>query len=680
MAFNWDDYETEDQTPETQEKQPKESGFDFEQYESEGTPEHGPLAQMILGEYKAKPEPLPETTQSQAALDKFTEGATFGFSDELAGAFEAGGQAVGLKGLGGPVTDIEFTGDPTLDKQKLLEAYQRGREAQRAKQQAAEEQFPKTALAADIAGGLAMPGGVLKQAGKGALKLGGKQAAKQILKTGARKGAAAGAGIGALEGAGRTEEDVLSEEGLKDIAESSLYGGLLGGAIGKVGEKFTKAKMAKKAEELAEEADVAAQRSLGATDKEIAETVTEQVAGTSKGKGLQAIEEGIVDPLSRPKEVYRKAIEAKNAIKDGYETVINKFDNEVNLSGAQADDLAQQFHQKVVNEVNESLKTASDELTPAMTKKLGSDLERLQDDLFQALRSNNPIRDLQNLYVQYNKAFHNSRISPTGEARKSMRNVIKEIQRNLAETLEEGTKKEFNDLDRRYTNILDIEEMTAKATGKKQSLGLGDLIQGATARLTGIPLAGELVTGASIASKKLIGKGLEDVMGGAGAIRKSKQAKTLKEFAEGLGEETAEEAGTRIGKAYKEAEGPLKKTTTLLDEFKKQVSGRTRAGLEKEPGLAGAKAATVEEALTDESQAAEAPYKRNNRVIKVTVDATPEQLSEQANAIRNQHGEAGEKLAEKFDKMANSDKRQRTAQMFSILQDPRNRKMLGLME
>ena len=173
-----------------------------------------------------------ETPKAQAALEGFTQGLSFGFGDEIAGVSEAAGQALGIEGLSRPAIStesgkLEFFPEtklseegPTMDLETLLSAYREGRDYQREKQKKAEEDQPGTYLAADLAGGLAIPGAALASSGKAALN-----AAKvPVMKSAAKRAALGGAALGAVESAGRTENDITSKEALDDVELGALRG------------------------------------------------------------------------------------------------------------------------------------------------------------------------------------------------------------------------------------------------------------------------------------------------------------------------------------------------------------------------------------------------------------------------------------------------------------------------
>lgn len=119
------------------------------------------------------------------------QGLTFGFADELEAAFRTG----------------KISG----------QEYETLRNQLRAQQSQFGQDYPKTALASEIAGGLVMPGGVFKTATK----------APSILKT-----AGIGAGTGGVQGYGSSTSD---ENVASDVVTGALTGGGASGVLGTIG-------------------------------------------------------------------------------------------------------------------------------------------------------------------------------------------------------------------------------------------------------------------------------------------------------------------------------------------------------------------------------------------------------------------------------------------------------------
>jgi hypothetical protein len=176
-------------------------------------------------------EPSAPAAQTPSALEtglaKFSQGASLGFGDELAGGLEAVGSLAGLRGLGGDFSDIRGE-TPEENAEDFQTVYRKGRDARRKGLEAAEKAHPVIAKGAEVAGGvttgLATGGlgsasrlGILgKEAALGAAQGYGESDAEDLKTQGkdALKGAAI-SGLFAIPGA------VLSggKEGLKEFAE-----------------------------------------------------------------------------------------------------------------------------------------------------------------------------------------------------------------------------------------------------------------------------------------------------------------------------------------------------------------------------------------------------------------------------------------------------------------------------
>lgn len=158
------------------------------------------------------PPPKKENGPSSAmsAVRKGLQGATGGFSDEIAGGVEAAGQVVGLKGLGGPLKNISID-SPTLDPVELSAAYERGRNLERENLKRDSQFNPTVSTVSEIAGGFASP---INKVTKG-LSVAGQ-----------------GATMGAAYGAGSSEADTLA-----GTAWDATKGAAMGYGSGKLFDK-----------------------------------------------------------------------------------------------------------------------------------------------------------------------------------------------------------------------------------------------------------------------------------------------------------------------------------------------------------------------------------------------------------------------------------------------------------
>ncbi|MBL7672499.1 MAG: hypothetical protein JNM39_18625 [Bdellovibrionaceae bacterium] len=149
----------------------------------------------------------------KTAMGKLASGASLGFVDELAGGLEAGGRAIGLKGLGGKLNEIGLSEEgPTMDYDTLSAAYKNARDAERQSQSFMSKANPVTSGISEITGSIAtFPA-------TGAASLAG------------RVGTAAG--FGAISGLGTS-----NEESLTGMAKDAAVGGVLAGGMQYGGEK-----------------------------------------------------------------------------------------------------------------------------------------------------------------------------------------------------------------------------------------------------------------------------------------------------------------------------------------------------------------------------------------------------------------------------------------------------------
>lgn len=224
-------------------------------------------------------EPQEKNHPIVSGVRNFAQGASGNFSDEIAGAFEAGGQAIGLKGLGGPMKDIGMSDDgPTIDWEVLRDAYRRGRNLERGslKQDAIDN--PGVSATANIAGSIASP----------------------INKLAAPLSAArGGAVLGGINALGSSEsEDVLG------MASDTAMGAGLGYGIGKVVDGATPYIQAG-ARKAGDAADWVGQKFAGGAENLMARalgaergTIKKLGMDRVKGAARQALDEGMASPLA----------------------------------------------------------------------------------------------------------------------------------------------------------------------------------------------------------------------------------------------------------------------------------------------------------------------------------------------------------------------------------------------
>lgn len=111
-------------------------------------------------------EPV-EASQSDARdfAMKVAEGGAFGLQPYIDGSLEAVGQAVGVKGLGGPMKNIDLQEPSWLDTDKLSNAYETGYKGSMKQSQEIQDRSPYLSLAGNLAGGVATGSAISKLAG-----------------------------------------------------------------------------------------------------------------------------------------------------------------------------------------------------------------------------------------------------------------------------------------------------------------------------------------------------------------------------------------------------------------------------------------------------------------------------------------------------------------------------------
>ena len=248
-----------------------------------------------------KPEPklkLPE--YSRGVGRSLLQGALLGFGDEA-----AAGIATGIAGITGAIPEGKTIGD-TYREIKGQEAID---------QAAFADENPKTAMAAELAGGLITAGATGGSSMAGAKTLG------QVAKTGATQGAT----IGAVYGAGTADTGETVGESAINMAGGAATGAAIGGATGgtitpalvgtgrvlsaatkNIADRFFKSEYEKAVayvQQLAEK--------TGFTPQEIADRYEAMGKGTTLAdlsENLLAGAKSAVDQLGRTKEAGRKLV------------------------------------------------------------------------------------------------------------------------------------------------------------------------------------------------------------------------------------------------------------------------------------------------------------------------------------------------------------------------------------
>lgn len=183
--------------------------FNLDDYEIKPT-------KFRLDDYEVKQTVSPATS----AVRQFAQGATGGFSDEIAGGLEAAGRVVGLNGVGGPVKDISINQEgPTFSLDDLQKAYEHGRNTERETLKLDSQANPTTSLLSNIAGGVASPINKITK-GMSAVK--------------------SGATLGGVYGLGSSDADNVTDLSI-DTAKGAGIGAILGKGVDKLSKSIAPA-------------------------------------------------------------------------------------------------------------------------------------------------------------------------------------------------------------------------------------------------------------------------------------------------------------------------------------------------------------------------------------------------------------------------------------------------------
>lgn len=248
-------------------------------------------ADMMKIESESKP------SVGMSSVRQFVQGATGGFSDELAGGAEASGRVVGLHGVGGPIKNISVADEgPTLSISDLKQAYQAGRDKERESLKKDFESNPTTSVAANIAGSIASPINKLTK---------GMSAAK------------AGMTLGGVYGLGTSDADNVVDMSI-DTGKGAAVGGIVGKAVDVASPYISKAA-----------------NSIGGSFKNTAEKLAENATGATgiqsskftKGSGRILLDDGIVSFGDDAQSISKKAGESISKAESGIDKALVGLDS-----------------------------------------------------------------------------------------------------------------------------------------------------------------------------------------------------------------------------------------------------------------------------------------------------------------------------------------------------------------
>jgi hypothetical protein len=613
----------------------------------------------------------PDVSPARSALVGAGQSATIGFAEEVTAPFAA---AAGMAGVGGELPSLP--GESTWDKyQRLMQEY---RDVARDEQAGAQEQNPGSYTAGAVAGGIASPGlGLLKGASMAAKGLQAVKVPALIAK------AASGAGAGAIGGgaAGLGEAQGSLEERLPQAEETAKMGAGIGAAIpvvgaglataGKTAGKIAELPLVKKTiegfkrgvkdESLVTETGRREASGIGRelagdlfsdikkVQSDIGESIEAEInAAHDSGRKLN-LESQIEDAFSKLDTIKKEGSKEAASYAAGVESEIKKIlkiPKESEFMGVADDALPEGL-------IVPSAKAVSKEITPKQAqdlkqvlynytpKKMMAPQEIAPAGVAKELRSaiSSQLNDLTDDLPRLNKEYGivKDSLKRLNINEKSLPSQIKEkVNRVVARLEDESTSGD--DARQLINDVLGDIEKVAPEVAKKYAMPLEDIAQ--RLKLT-----------------KEITKGLQ-----SGLSFGTLQGLT-KAGANVAGLVASKLGGAKIGAGIK------------------GVSSFTKDVLQHDLSTKGAIKYKTQgaEALNLASKAVE-PYKVQRQVASAAESADPQLLKDQATNIRQQHGKQGEQLATILENMADQSKDTRRALMFTVLQNPMHRKMLGLMD
>ena len=574
----------------------------------------------------------PKIGMGESALRGSEQGLTMGFADELGGAIGAG-----IEGA----MESPDQGESKLNQLQRL--YNEYRDFNRERYKEAEEANPGAFMAGDMAGSMLMPGGVAKGGAKALSKVG--------LKTAAKKAAA----TGALESAGRTEEDLTSAEGIRDVAVGTGTGLVGGKILGKIGSKFGKEALEEGAEKAAKESNIAAMKSIGAKAKDFRDefgfkTNKRATTKTAKGTGTTLVDEGV--------------IKAKQGIDETKEQIVSKLDEvgsqRISPTAKKLDELGNELPLETfaddVNRFDDKMNEALENIAGGSAYAKGADKAVyenmhetagvLRQDILEALESPNKIEELVEIKrkLQSQVNWNDPQATSYNEFLVNAQGNINEMINGMSQKIDSNLAKEMIDANKTYSNLINANKIAGdevtREMAKEGGLGFRDyLASGVISTIGNNKVLGPAFIGSKKIIEKATGKDTGRLLDTFEAFRKAKKAKSLSERAANY--------------------GGLDK---LIGENTDEIA----------TGAVGATAAMLD------SQKPDAPYKKNREIGQYIESADPQTLNAAADKVTQQYGKDGEKLALTLQKVSEKDRIGRRALLFSILQDPNNRRMLGI--
>lgn len=648
-----------------------------------------------------------DTSILNTILQHGTQGATLGFGEELSGLSEAAGQILGLQGVGGPVTDIGISkAGPTLDIEKLMMAYERGKKGQADILQKTEQANPGTALASDLGGGIAgmaaLPMNLIAKPlaaaarpvikGVQALTGAGKAApAMEALVSGAKalpsglkalppgptskaigvaaqvgkagetaasasrpirdvasiqrilSPAAEGALLGGVEGLGRAEDD--SE--ISGALTGAALGGIVGKAMTALSNKLNPKSLEKGADALSSDAALDALASIGGTKKDFAKEFARGGAGKPdinqmKGIGKELLDSGITKMKGSMEDTINKIDEVSRQNFEHLERISDTIQGKWSPSPDQFDSVVNKVMKNADNFVGSQKYTAN---TRPLFRNAETVIKKVMNDLDAATKSG----DFKKI-IQIKRDLGKIMSDKDWVTRTDGMQPLKGLYRDLYHTVREYTE--------------DI--------AMKQGKSVGESFKEANKTLSNLYDARSVAVNKYIADLPKSGISLSDYIAGgigasfggplvgAGVIAAKKGTEHL------LGKDTKQIMRTAgaLGK-----EGMSNILEKLAEKPELLKAGRKVLEQTRPAVAAGAALAGSEDPRSIEAE--------SNRQMSVDLkDAPSEDLNQIAGVMESKFGEAGAEFAKDLRRAAKGGPYDRTVSTFKLMQNPKFKEMM----
>lgn len=715
--FNWADHPIAEESGASDKKESKSSDFNWDDH---------PIA---AGSHQDK------TSAGRAALVGAGQGATFGFGEELTAPVVAGGAMI-HDAFSSPDNKSVPTlpgGESTWDKySRLMQTY---RDTARDEQKTAQSEHPYAYTGGAMAGGLLAPGlgagkalGTVSKLGTAAESAAAPAIGSlgaSALKTGikAAGGAGIGAGVGGLYGAGEAEGDVserlpAAEEAAKTGAKVGAFIPIAGAGLstaGKALDKVTELPFFKKSIEAfkrgtegenlitesgrREAGDVVRQKSgeLYNDIKKLKTDVGQQIGGEINSSTEQGTKLDITDDvnsvMAKLKEI--KASGSKDAAShaDGIEREIKK------ILGIKAETENGSFAGVPKEELPEGLVLPQEETTAPQTHEITPNQAQ---DLKQVLNPYTPKSDMLPQQVepaQLAKDFSNTVSGKLTEAVPALADKETPVEGQYTTKTEPGLNSQYgsikDSLKRLTVNERRLpEQIKEKINNVVSKLGNEDM-SGDNARA----LVQDVLQNIEEVSPEIANKyrnTLDDISGRlklSGEIGKGLQNFGLGTF-QALGKAGANAAGLAVNKIT--GGSAAEATGTPIASLQNTQALNNGVNAPQQPGMvnkvksfantvlsnvntpASRISASIENPDTLSRIKNAEPYAYQRQVAQAAENAEPDTLKQQAQQVRQQYGNQGEQLATVLEKMADQGKDSRRALMFTIMQNPAYKKMLGV--